>query len=374
MAPTGAEAASVAELGTSPVEERARSKPTAREPAPHDYPALLPRVLRALVDPDGYDAGLRRLDDDLRQRGPSQFARFYREELLGRSADTPEEARELVLCPSRHIREVLESQEFMGRHDIILQREFPHLTREFFFHIPKSGGSTVFEAFRSDPRFCPIHLYPGYDNGWFAKKLDYLHNTVLRLADPRTRHVFIFGHPRTSRILTNKLKRGWDTAFTILRDPIDGCLSRINYVLTLLCDAPNHPDVVGWRNTLGLPDGPFLPVRLVALDLAPRILELLVPKNPICAALGTEQCLESVLDNAVILDLKIIRFEQVDDFIRSRGISRFDRRNVSTRYVEYSDLDKGTRLMMYDKNDEDLKFYDWVGRHMSPSDGPWFEL
>ncbi len=341
---------------------------------PFRYRALLERVFRAVADPDGYDAGLRKLDENLRRRGPSQFARFYIEELLGRSPETAAEARELVLFPSRRISEILCSHEFMDRHDIILQREFPHLTREFFFHIPKSGGSTVFEAFRADPRFCPLHLFPGYDNGWFATILGYLRDTVLRLTDPQTRHVFIFGHPPTSRILTNNLKRGWDTAYTILRDPIDACLSRINYVLTLLCGNPNHPDVVGWRNTLELPDDPFLPDRRRAIELAPKIVALLVPDNPTCLALGTEPQLESVLDNAAILDLKIIRFQQVDDYIRYRGITRFDRANVSTRYVELSDLDRRLRLTIYDKNAEDLKFYDWVGRHMVPADGPWFEL
>ncbi len=348
--------------------------PTLPQPAPARYPALLEQVCRALADPDGYDAGLRRLDEDLRQRGPSQFARFYIEELLGRSPQSAAEAQELVYFPSQRIREVLASNEFMREHDIVLQRQFSHLSREFFFHIPKSGGSTVFEAFRADPQFCPLHLYPGYDNGWFATNLGYLRNTVLRLADPRTRHVFIFGHPRTSRILTNNLKRGWDSAFTILRDPIDTCLSWVNYVLTLLCDRPNHPDVIRWRNTLGLSDAPFLPDRRRALELAPKIVEVIAPDSPTCMALGAEPCLESVLDNAVILDLKIIQFKQVDDYIRYRGITRHQRFNISTRYVELADLDRRLRLTMYDKNAEDLKFYDWVGRHMVPGDGPWFEL
>ncbi len=99
-----------------------------------------------------------------------------------------------------------------------------------------------------------------------------------------------------------------------------------------------------------------------------------MPDNPTCQALGTEPLLESVLDNAAILDLRIIRVQQIDDYIRHRGITRFDRANISTRYVELSDLDRRLRLTMYDKNAEDLKFYDWVGRHMSPGDGPWFEL
>ncbi|HTV43949.1 MAG TPA: hypothetical protein VMF05_01415 [Stellaceae bacterium] len=338
------------------------------------YPRLLDKVFSALRDPEGYDAGLRRLDDELRQRGPSQFARFYIEEMLGRSPATAAEARELVLCPSRRISEILSSNEFMGRHDIILQREFPHLSREFFFHIPKSGGSTLTAALDSDGRFCPIDISQGRDSGAFAYRLASLRNTILRLANPRTRSVLIIGHPSVKRILSYQLKRGWDHAFTILRDPIDSSLSMINYVLTRLCDYPTAQDSATWRDILQLPDDPFLPDRRRALELAPKIVELLVPDNPTCGALGTEPLLESVLDNAVILDLKIIRFQQIDDYIRYRGVARHKRFNISTRYVELSDLDRRLRLTIYDKNAEDLKFYDWVGRHMIPGDGPWFEL
>ncbi|MGH7030593.1 MAG: hypothetical protein ACREEZ_09235 [Stellaceae bacterium] len=358
------------------VEERSEWPPEAIAPelARDRYPGLLAQVFEALAHPEGYDAGLRRLDEDLRKRGPNQFARFYIEEMLGRSPETSEAARELVLHPSRRIREMLASNEFMEQHDIVLQQEFSHLSREFFFHTPKSGGTTVFEAFQADCRFCPIHLFSGYDNGWLPVRLSYLRNTILRLTDPRARHVFLYGDPSTARILGHNLKRGWDTAFAILRDPIDACLSWINYVLTLICTRPTHPDAIRWRNTLGMPEDPFLPDRGSVLALAPRILELIVPSNPMCSILGSEPHIESVLDNATILDLKIIRFEQLDEYIRFRGIARYERMNVSTRYVEFADLDRNIRLTMYEKNADDLQFYDWVGKHMSPGDGPWVEL
>lgn len=221
--------------------------------------------------------------------------------MLGHSPVTAEAVLELVLFPSRRIRELLASNEFMDQHDIMLQREFSHLSREFFFHIPKSGGTTVFEAFRSDHRFCPIHLFRGYDNGWFPVRLGYLRDTILRLKDPQARHVFVYGHPSTSRILGNNLKRGWDTAFTILRDPIDACLSWINYVLTLVSSRPTHPDVIRWQTALGLSEEPFLPDRRTAVALAPRIAELIVPSNPMCTILGADSDLQSVLDNAMVL-------------------------------------------------------------------------
>lgn len=38
------------------------------QPEPYHYPALLAQVFDALVDPDGYDAGLRRLDESAKAR------------------------------------------------------------------------------------------------------------------------------------------------------------------------------------------------------------------------------------------------------------------------------------------------------------------
>jgi hypothetical protein len=349
-------------------------QPITSEAEPFCYSPLFQRVCRALIDPDGYNAGLRRLDDDLRKRGPNQFARFYIEELLGRSPTTPAEAQELVLFPSRRIAEILCSDEFMARHDIILQREFAHLSREFFFHVPKSGGTTVVEAFASDIRFCPVYFFPGYDNGGFADRLGYLRKTILRLSNPQTRSVLMVGHPSAKRILSHNLKRGWDNAFTVLRDPIDASLSVINYVLTQLQKHPTSPDVIRWRNILGIPHGPFSPDRTAVLALIPAIVERISPINPVSSQLGIEACLESLLETAAILDLKIVRLNQIDDYLCFRGIRKHQRMNISTRYVEWSDLDQGLRLALYDKYGDDIKFYDWVGRHMFPGHGPWFEL
>ena len=293
---------------------------------------------------------------------------------MGRSPEKAAFAQEPVSEPSRRITDMLCSNEFMEQHDIVLQNEFANLSRELFFHIPKSGGTTIYGAFASDDRFCPVHLFPGFDNGWFRDRLAYLRKTVLRLASPQARYVFAFGHPSATRVLKNNLKRGWDNAFTILRDPIDGSLSWVNYVLTQLSVDPNHPDVVPWREMLGVPDGPFAPDHDEVMELVPKIVELIVPGDPASNILGIEPRLGSVLETAVILDLKIIRFEQVNDYLRFRGITVHKRMNVSQRFVEHSDLDHRVRLMMYDKNTEDIKFYDWINRHATPGDGPWVEL
>ena len=324
--------------------------------------------------PDGYSAGLRRLGEQLIEEAPARFKRFYYEEILGRSPESSELAREPVRSPADCVKDFLSSDEFLGMHDVVLQRAFPNLARELFLHVPKSGGSTIFHAFDADRRFCPLHLYHGYDNGWFTDKLGYLRDVVLRLSDPRTQYALIYGHPPATRIINNRLKRGWDNVFTTLRDPIDACVSWVNYVLTLLRDDPNHPDVVTWRNTLDVADDRVFANREDLLQLGPRIVERIIPCNAICTTLGRTGSLDSALETAVILGVKFVRIENINDYLHSRGITSPVIRNMSKKFLALSDLDYATRVALYDRISEDLKLYDWIGRFGVQGGGPWLEL
>lgn len=349
------------------------ARPYLDGPSHHRGP-LLTRVFQALTASEDYLTDLQRLGEDLKGEALARFRRFYYEEILSRSPETAEFAKTPVEVPSDCIIELLCSDEFMREHDILLQRAFPHLTRDFFFHVPKSGGTTIFQAFEADTRFCSLHLFHGYDNGWFTNRLDYLRNVLLRLQHPKAEYIFVYGHPTTSRVKDNRLKRGWDNAFITLRNPIDAGVSWINYVVTLMNSAPTHPDVIAWRSELGIPADRVLMDRASILELVPQIVEITAPSNAICRTLGTEPRLDSALEMAVILDVRIIRLEQIDDYIRSRGISTNQRMNVSEKYVELSELDHRTRLALYDRNSEDLKFYNWVNRHAVSGEGPWSRL
>src|SRR5579883_2486639 len=188
--------------------------------------SLLSHVFHALSTSDEYMHGLKRLDDALKAYGPARYSRFYYEEILGRSPEIPEYASYPVPVPSEYIAMMLSSDEFLLTHDILLQRSFPHLIREFFLHVPKTGGTTLFYAFQGDSRYCTLQLYPGYDNGWFSEPLRYLHGVICRLTHPAVQHVITYGHP------------------------LEGAISWLNYVFTLLAEDPGHPDVTSWRNTL----------------------------------------------------------------------------------------------------------------------------
>jgi hypothetical protein len=337
------------------------------------YRSLLSQVFRALTDPDGHSAGLKRLGEELKDEGPTQHWRFYYEEILGRSPETVTLAQMPVDAPTDAICAMLTSDEFLEKHDIVLQREFPQLTRDLFLHIPKSGGTTIFHAFESDDRFCSLHLFP--NPYWFSDRLGYLKNTIRRLTNSKTRYVCLWDHPPAVRFLQNRLKRGWDNAFMTLRDPIDAGVSWINYVLTHVTnDASTHGEAITWRRQLGLPERPDIKSRAAALSLIPKIIDLFVPPNAICTTLGRAPNLESALEMAMILDLKIIPLVQVDDYIRYRGIGTYRRMNESERFVELFDLDHRSRVALYDKNDEDLKFYAWTVRHAITGPGPWLKL
>ena len=334
---------------------------------------LLPRVFKALSADDGYEPGLHRLSDELREEKPARFLRFYYEEILGRSPERPERAQERVDTPARPISEFLSSDEFMFRHDLTLQKEYAHLERALFLHVRKAGGTTLIEALRSDKRYCPICLFPGYDNGYFSDRLEYLRKTIIRLESPDARYVFTFGHPPASHIISNKLKRGWDSAFTVLRNPVDAGVSMLNFLLTKVCSSSNHPNNLAWREKLGFP--PNEAVSEKAVDtLIPNIVRLLVDVNPMCSILGQEATMRSAIDTVAILDLKIIKFPQLDEYIKSIGIKQHRRMNVSKRYIELENIDRRTRLDLFDKLSEDIKFYAWVERHATAGDGPWVRI
>jgi hypothetical protein len=334
---------------------------------------LLPRVISALADTEGYLVGLKRLSEELKSQGPTQFWRFYYEEILARSPETAELARKPISSPVDAICAMLRSDEFMQKHDIVLQREFPQLTRDIFLHVPKSGGTTIFHAFESDDRFCSLHVFP--NPHWFADRLGYLRKTIIRLLNPKARYVCLWDHPPAIRFMQNRLKRGWDNAFMILRDPIDASVSWINYVLTQVAtNASTHGDAASWRRELNVPETADAKDRGAAVRLIPKIVELFVPSNAICTMLGREPSLESALETAAILDLKIIRIEQADEYIRYRGITGYRRMNESVRFVEFSDLDRQTQFALYDKNGEDLKFCAWASRHAVAGEGPWVTL
>lgn len=318
--------------------------------------------------------GLRRLGHTLETSEPARFARLYYEEILGRSPETAARAQRLIENPSDCILDFLCSDEFMSIHDIILQRLFPELVREIYLHVPKTGGTTVFEGFAADPRFCPLLVFPGDQNGWFDDRVLYLRTAIQRITDPRARYLFTFGRGPADRIINNCLKRGWDNVFTTLRDPIDTGISWINYVLTHLINNPTRSDVQEWKRILEVPEDRVFRVPADTFDLITRIVERIIPVNAFCSALGRDVNLETALETAAILDLKLVRLEQIETYMLARGISAQMGLNASGAHISLADLDRSTRLSLYERNSEDLKFYNWVNRHGIAGEGPWIKL
>jgi hypothetical protein len=336
--------------------------------------SLLSHVFHALSTSDEYMHGLKRLDDALKAYGPARYSRFYYEEILGRSPEIPEYASYPVPVPSEYIAMMLSSDEFLLTHDILLQRSFPHLIREFFLHVPKTGGTTLFYAFQGDSRYCTLQLYPGYDNGWFSEPLRYLHGVICRLTHPAVQHVITYGHPPAARIINNRLKRGRDNVFTILRHPVEGAISWLNYVFTLLAEDPGHPDVTSWRNTLEISTD-FQPNdQKKILTLVPHVIDKILPLNPLCTIIGMEGRLQSAIETSIILDVKIVPLQDIGRFLRYRGISDYQPQNVSKKFINLSDVPFGARINLYDKITEDLRFYEWIGRHGIRGEGPWLTL
>ncbi len=84
--------------------------------------------------------------------------------------------------------------------------------------------------------------------------------------------------------------------------------------------------------------------------------------------------LQSAIETSIILDVKIVPLQDIGRFLRYRGISDYQPQNVSKKFINLSDVPFGARINLYDKITEDLRFYEWIGRHGIRGEGPWLTL
>ncbi len=120
--------------------------------------SALSEVLEALRHPDGPGAGIKALGFLWEKNSAARYRRFYYEQILQRTADSAISARAPVSNPGAAIAEMLCSDEFINGSVGTLANEYRHLKRMIYVHIPKSGGTTVMNAFIDDPRHAIVYM------------------------------------------------------------------------------------------------------------------------------------------------------------------------------------------------------------------------
>ncbi len=336
--------------------------------------SVLRAALEALTDEAGYMAGLLKFEDQLRSNEAARYARFFYEEILRRYPESAEVARTPVAHIPDIIVSIMSSEEFIIRHINLFLNEFKHLNREFYIHVPKCGGTTLISALGSSTSFCSLTSGMFLLDNLEEPRMEYLRSRVLDILRPEAENVFLLGHADAAFIIENQLKRGSDNVYALLRHPLEIAHSFINFVLGVLECGPFNALRLKWLQLLDLPQNGDVAVRGQLDTLVPKIIERLLPSNLICAMLSRYASFADALEVSAILDIRFIHLHKLNEFIAYKGLAATSAQNVSTRYLEQSDLTRSARLAIFNKISDDLRFYEWASRHSFPCEGASFKI
>ncbi|HSZ90617.1 MAG TPA: hypothetical protein VK822_14725 [Acetobacteraceae bacterium] len=272
----------------------------------------------------------------------------------------PEAARDML-------NELLLSRDFQQNVLRLLLQAYPEKRRLLLVHIPKCAGSDLSH-----------HLMGRYPSiaeqlrelHWTDKRLlfEALSDTVRRLHFSDT--IFVRGHVNLADYLDQGLARPCDRLFTILRDPIDGAISQINYILMRLKEdvaaGEFRPDMQDWL--------PFLELGELPSDLSDAFLcgvgeralrrpEIVIP-NPMCHWLGGGAA-DTVLARLAEHEVEVTTTQQYARWRRERwGIAADTRQNESTKYLTRHAVSAETLAYLREITAEDARLYRAVDQRL----------
>jgi len=279
--------------------------------------------------------------------------------ILGR---LPETGQVAVSDPALSIAEefgsMLQSPEFQENIVRIFLTAFPELRRFIFIHVPKCAGSHLIDTLGK--RYSHIGQNTSSRN-WIPKShlFDTLKNISLSIQN-NTHSIFVFGHVCLDWYLERELIRPEDSAFTIVRNPVDIVISNTNYIIRRLLENPEaqDPDVKEWTGLLGLgrikADAPH--------ELRGLALEILM--NPavthgslLCHMLGNGDA-RSAIDSLIRCDLEITEIGRYNLWLEEKwGIPPGPKRNVSPSIINRENLENEYFDYILDITREDRKLY-----------------
>lgn len=341
--------------------------------APYQARSTLGRSLQALVDAGGYEAGLEKFGRELAGNPETGHRRFFYEEIFHRHPENYDAAMAEVHSVPEILRDFLGSDEFVYRHNALLLEEFSRLGRDLIIHVPKSGGTTLLNGYQESPKYATL-ADDAYVLANCSDRLDYYRGRVEDLSRVDAERVVITGHVRAAFILDNRLKRAGDMVYSILRDPVDSALSFVNYILTELLSESGHAENNNRRAILGLARGESIEDLERMQGVAHDIIDRLMPSQNLCSMFTPYDKFDAAVDAIAILDVNFIRINQLDAFMREKGLPSGRRDNVSKRYLKFDDLGRNTKLLLFEKIGEDLKLCKWLDRNSIQSSDTCFRM
>ncbi len=296
----------------------------------------------------------------LAERGPVS-TRLLHEYVFER----PPDSRALATRPIENLEETLltflETDEY--RFDIArrVMVAFPEFRREFFLHVPKSGGTTILKAMEATGQYIFLPTPRWVMAGHFSDFNEFLRNIAHEIADKKKTTFSIHGHPTAGELIAAGIKRFDDHVFSVVRNPKETAYSHLNYILSRLESASGNErcdiDVKLWREELKA-NSSFAPSKVTDFDqLAQVCLQRFIGRNILCSVLGSDGTAASSLESISKLGIEIVEFTRIREYLEQRGWNSSLHENRSARLPAIQTLGKTVRSQIQEGISEDIKLY-----------------
>jgi hypothetical protein len=267
--------------------------------------------------------------------------------------------------PRGHMRNILQGEEFQKRLLNFVLEAYPEKRRLLFVHVPKCAGSDLTSFLtKTNPAF----NFRLVDRAWVTS--DKMFSAIKVLADELAYadHIFVHGHVALRQYIADGLVRFDDEVFTIVRDPLDMVMSRINYMLARIASDPEQSRV-DTRDWLRLLNPAAFRAVIETDDSREAAREMLfahglIPANPVCRFLG-DGTAQTALDLCARADVEITHIDRYEEWLHVRwGVAGSTRANASRKMVSLDMLGEAERARAEALTSEDRIFVECVRRGM----------
>lgn len=269
--------------------------------------------------------------------------------------------------PLAHYRDTILSTEFQSQLIAYVVRAFPEKKRLFFVHVPKCAGSDL-----------ALHLRRQYGNaylGLFDQSPKHLlplallsRLKMLAVGMEAEETIAVVGHIRLDDLLVERLPRFGDAIFSVVRDPLEMCISMVNFVLTHLFSEKSrqNPSIVEWLEMLGLGPADIQLTPEQTRQLALRLLRdiKIVSPNNLCQYLGRGDA-ASAIDLCAAANIELTTVSRYEAWLKQRwGVDQSTHINESQKYLRLTDLGEDDLAYLHNITREDRVLYEHIDRRL----------